>query len=57
MKCARQMWKHIFILLTCVNMNIKWTWQGYGAKLCLRVVLNKLKEMKGPTFISILLGT
>jgi len=30
------------------NMNMKKTWQGYGAKLCLRLMLNKLKEMRGP---------
>jgi hypothetical protein len=32
-------------------------WQGYGAKSCLKLEMNKLKEMKGPTFIYILLGT
>jgi len=57
MRCARQMWKQIFILLTCVNMNMKITWQGYGVKSCLRLVLSKLKEMKGPTSIYTLLGT
>jgi hypothetical protein len=29
-------------------MNMKKTWQGYGVKACLRHVLNKLKEMRGP---------
>ncbi len=49
MKCAKQTWKWIFIMLTYVNMKMKRTWQGYGARSCLRLVLNKLKEMKGPT--------
>jgi len=34
-------------------MNMKRTWQGYGARLCLKLMLNKLKEMKGPTSIFI----
>jgi len=29
-----------------VNMNMKRTWQNYGARWCLKLVLNKLKEMK-----------
>jgi hypothetical protein len=33
---------------TYANMNMKRTWQGYGAKSCLKLVLNRLKEMKGP---------
>jgi hypothetical protein len=39
------------------NMNMKRTWQGYGAKSCLRFVLNKGKEMKGPNPIYTPLGT
>jgi hypothetical protein len=31
--------------------------KGYGAKLCLRLMLNKLKKMKGPNPIYTLLGT
>jgi hypothetical protein len=38
-------------------MNLKRTWQGYGARLCLRLMLNRLKEMKGPTPIYAPLGT
>jgi hypothetical protein len=45
------MWKWIFIIVAHVNMNMKKTWQGYNARLCLRLVLNKLKEMRGPTYI------
>jgi len=26
----------------------KKTWQGYDARLCLILMLNRLKEMKGP---------
>ncbi len=40
-----------FIKLTYANMNMKRTWQGYGVRLCLRLMLNRLKEMKGPTSI------
>jgi hypothetical protein len=50
-KCARQMWKWIFIMLTYVNMNMKRTWQGYGVRLCLKLVLNRLKEMRDPTYL------
>jgi hypothetical protein len=45
------MWKQIFIMLTCANINMKRTWQVYGAISCLKIVLNKLKETRGPTFI------
>jgi hypothetical protein len=24
------------------------TWQGYGVRSCLKLMLNKLKEMRGP---------
>jgi hypothetical protein len=51
MRYARQTWKHIFNMLTYANINMKKTWQDYGARLCLRLMLNKLKEMKGLTFI------
>jgi hypothetical protein len=51
MKCVRQMWKWIFILLTYANMNMEKMRQGYDAKSCLRLMLNKLKEMKGPISI------
>jgi hypothetical protein len=44
---AQQMWRWIFIMLTYANMNMKRTWQGYGAKSCLRLMLNTLKEMRG----------
>jgi hypothetical protein len=44
-------------MLTYANMNMKRTWQGYGARLCLNLMLNRLKEMKGPTPIYTPLGT
>jgi hypothetical protein len=53
MRCVKQMWKQIFIMLTYANMNMKITWQGYGVKSCLKLVLNKPKEMRGPIFIYI----
>ncbi len=33
-------------MLTYANMNMKRTCQGYGARLCLKLMLNKLKEMR-----------
>jgi hypothetical protein len=58
-RCARQMWKMIFIMLTYanMNMNIKKTWQGYVVRLFLRLMLNWLKEMKGPASNYTPLGT
>jgi hypothetical protein len=35
-------------MLTYANMNMKRTLQGYNATSCLRMVLNKLKEIKYP---------
>jgi len=55
MKGAKQMWKWIFIMLTYANIKI--TWQHYGARSCLTLVLNKLKEMKGLIFVYTPLGT
>jgi hypothetical protein len=57
MKCAKQTWKQIFIILTYVNMNMKRTWQGYDATSCLKMMSNRLKEMKGPIPIYTLLRT
>jgi hypothetical protein len=57
MKYTKQMWKRIVIILTYANMNMKRTWQGYGIKLCFKLVLTKLKEMRGFTFIYIPMGT
>jgi len=51
MKCARQTLKWINIMLIDANMNMKRTWQDYGARLCLKLMLNKLKEMQGLTSI------
>jgi hypothetical protein len=56
MKCATQTRKWIFIMLTYANMNMKRTWQGYGVRSCLKLLLNKLKEMKSPTSIYTFLG-
>ncbi len=38
-------------------MNKERTRQGYGVRSCLRLMLNKLKEVKGPISIYIPLGT
>jgi hypothetical protein len=56
-RCAKQTWKQIFIVLTYANMNMKRTWQGYGVRSSLKLVLNRLKEMRSPTFICTLLQT
>jgi hypothetical protein len=48
-KCIKQMWKQIFIMLIYANMNMKRTWQGYGGRPYVRLVLNILKEKKGIT--------
>jgi hypothetical protein len=34
-----------------------WTWQGYGVRSCLKLVLNILKEMRVLTSIYTPLGT
>jgi len=56
-KYARLLWKWIFIMLTYANMNMNRTWQSYGVRSCLRLLLNKLKEMRGLTFIYTFLRT
>jgi len=43
--------KLIFSMLTYANLNMKRTWQVYGPISCLKLVLNKLKKMRGSTFI------
>jgi len=45
-RCAKLTWKQIFIMVTYANMNMKKTWQGYGVKLCWKLMLNILKKMK-----------
>jgi hypothetical protein len=57
MRCEWQMRRWIFIMLMYVNVNIKKKCQGYGVRLCLGSVLNKLKEIKGPTFIYTSVGS
>jgi len=56
MRCAKQTWKQIFVILIYANMNMKRTWQGYNARLCFKLVLNILKEIKSITLIYIPLG-
>ncbi len=55
-RCVRPTRNQIFIMLTYTNMNMKKTWQGYGARSCLNLMLNILNEMKGLTPIYIPLG-
>jgi len=44
-------------MLTYANMNMKITSEGYGVRSYLKLVLNKLKEMRDPTSIYTPLGT
>jgi len=44
------------LCLTYAKMNMKKTWQDYGAKSCLKLMLNELKEMRGLTPIYTPLG-
>ncbi len=44
-------------MLTYANMNMKRTSQGYDARSCLKLMLNRLKEIKGLTPIYIPLKT
>jgi hypothetical protein len=55
-RCEKKMWIYYYYI-KFTNMNMKKTWQGYGAKLCLRLMLKKLKEMRGSTFIYTHVGT
>jgi hypothetical protein len=48
-RCAKQTWKLIFIVLMYANLNMKRTWQGYYARSCLRLMLNRLNEIRGLT--------
>jgi hypothetical protein len=43
-------------MLTYVNMNMKKTQQSYDARLCLILLLDILKEMRGRILIYTLLG-
>jgi Mor family transcriptional regulator len=55
--CKTSVKTNIYYVNICKHEFMKKTWQNYGARSCLRLVLNKLKEMKGPTFIYTPLGT
>jgi len=41
----------------CINMNMKWKEQGHGSRSYLKPMLNRLKVMKGLTFIYAILET
>ncbi len=41
----------------CKHEFMKITWKNYGVRSCLKLMLNKLKEMRVPTSIYIPLGT
>jgi hypothetical protein len=56
-RCVKQTWKQIFIMLTYANVNMKRIWQGYGARSCVGLMLNILKEMKAPIPIYTPFGT
>jgi hypothetical protein len=43
MKCVKQTWKQIFIMLTCVNMNMKRTWLRLWFKIVLETNVEQTK--------------
>jgi hypothetical protein len=49
--CKRNVETNIYYVNICKHEHDK----GYGVRLTLRLVLNKMKEMRGPTFIYTLL--
>jgi hypothetical protein len=55
-KYVKQKCKWNFILVTYEIMNMKRSEQGYDAKTYFKLVLNKLKVMRGFTFVYIPLG-
>jgi len=54
--CKTNLKTNIYYVNLCKLEHEK-TWQGYSAKSCLRLMLNKLKEMKSSTFIYTPFGT
>ncbi len=57
MKCEKSKCKQIFIVIKYENVNIKGIEQGYGIRLYLKLVMNKLKVIRGPTSICTSLRT
>jgi hypothetical protein len=47
MKCAKQTWKWIFIMLTYANMNMRKTWQGYGAEIMPKISVEQTERNEG----------
>jgi len=56
MKYAKKKCENEFYYANICKYEYEKKWQGCGARLCLRLVLNKLKEMKGFIYIYTLLG-
>jgi hypothetical protein len=48
--CKKNVKMDLYYVKICKHDHEK-TCQGYGVKLCLKLVLNILKEMRGPTFL------
>ncbi len=57
--CETNVAKKIYYVNICKHEHEKnmTRFQGYDAKSCLKLMLNILKEMSGPTSIYFLLGT
>jgi hypothetical protein len=53
--CKTNVETNIYYANICKHEHEK-KWQGYGAKSCLRLMLNKLKEMRAPIPNYTLLG-
>jgi hypothetical protein len=54
---CKQKCKNIVIVIKYENVNTKGTKQGYGIRSYLKLLLSKLKIIKGPTSIYTLLKT
>jgi hypothetical protein len=53
--CKTNVEMNIYYVNKCKHEHEK-NMKGYGVRSCLRLMLNKLKEMKGPTFTYTPLG-
>jgi hypothetical protein len=57
MRCAKQMWKWIFIMLKYANMNMKRIWQGYGARIVPKISVEQIEGNEGSYYYLSPLGT
>ncbi len=55
--CKTNVKMDLYYVNICKHEHEKIKWQGYGVKSCLKLVLNRLKEMRGLTPIYTPLNT